>query len=204
MKEPFIKVSLDRASSLGVEKIHFFCFVHKQINPEHTIPTIDDDGKIIWDSHAICTYLIDKYAPNDALYPKDLYLRAKCNQRLHFDSSILFRRLYDCGWLVIRCGASEMPSDKIDAIHQAFEILEKFVTNDSYLVGNVLTVSDICAAVTVTSLEAFVEVDTKKYPHIVAWLNRVRKFGSYKAINGTMEKVYVEFLRSKMLANKQK
>lgn len=35
-------------------------------------------------------YLVSKYAKNDSLYPKDLIKRAKIDQRLHFDTAIIF------------------------------------------------------------------------------------------------------------------
>lgn len=57
------------------------------------MPTLDDKGFIIWDSQAICAYLVDKYGKDDKLYPKDLQLRARCNQRLFFNASSLFVRL---------------------------------------------------------------------------------------------------------------
>lgn len=63
---------------------------YMKINPQHTVPTLIDDGKTLWDSHAINTYLIEKYASDDSLYPKDLYQRALVNQRLFFDCSVLF------------------------------------------------------------------------------------------------------------------
>ena len=63
------------------------------MNPQHTVPTLDDDGFTIWDSHAISTYLVSKYAKDDSLYPKDLQKRAVVDQRLHFESGIIFSRL---------------------------------------------------------------------------------------------------------------
>lgn len=35
-------------------------------------------------------YLVEKYAKNDSLYPKDLWTRAKINQFLQFDNEYLF------------------------------------------------------------------------------------------------------------------
>lgn len=35
-------------------------------------------------------YLVSKYAKEDSLYPKNLIARARVDQRLHFDTSILF------------------------------------------------------------------------------------------------------------------
>lgn len=44
-------------------------------------------------SHAIAMYLADKYGKDDSLYPKDLKNRAIVNQRLFFDSTVLFSRM---------------------------------------------------------------------------------------------------------------
>lgn len=67
------------------------------MNPMHHVPTLDDGGVIIWDCHAICTYLVEKYAKTDKLYPKDLVQRAFVDQRLHFDCGFMHPRL----WILI-------------------------------------------------------------------------------------------------------
>lgn len=67
-----------------------FIIIWFQINPQHSVPTLDDDGKIIWDSHAINIYLVTKYGKDNSLYPDDPHRRAIINQRLHFDSGVLF------------------------------------------------------------------------------------------------------------------
>ncbi|KAF2889460.1 hypothetical protein ILUMI_16713, partial [Ignelater luminosus] len=58
-------------------------------NPQHTVPVLEDDGKTIWDSHAINIYLVSKYGKDDSLYPKDPYKRAIINQRFHFNTGVL-------------------------------------------------------------------------------------------------------------------
>ena len=44
-------------------------------------------------SHVICTYLVEKYASDDSLYPKDLKSRTLVDQRLYFDAATLFPRI---------------------------------------------------------------------------------------------------------------
>lgn len=66
----------------------------RKLNPQHTIPVIDDNGTIVWDSHAINVYLVSKYGKpeGDSLYPSDVVQRSKVNAALHFDSGVLFAR----------------------------------------------------------------------------------------------------------------
>jgi glutathione S-transferase len=45
---------------------------------------------VLWDSHAIMSYLVSKSSKDDSLYPKDLKKRALVDQRLHFDSGVAF------------------------------------------------------------------------------------------------------------------
>lgn len=66
-----------------------------QINPQHTIPTIDDHGLILWESRVILTYLCSSFAKDDSLYPKDVRARALVDQRLQFDLGTLYRRMMD-------------------------------------------------------------------------------------------------------------
>ena len=55
-------------------------------------------------SKAIITYLMNKYAPDSELYPKDPAARAMVDQRLYFDSG-LFASLRG---IVVRCQLSDV------------------------------------------------------------------------------------------------
>lgn len=144
-----------------------------QLNPEHTIPTLDDNGLVIWDSHTICAYLADKYGKNDSIYPKDLALRAKVNQRLFFDAGSLFVRLRDCTFPILFKRATEISPEKIDNIRYSLNILERFLEKDPYLVGDKWTIADVSLANTVEPLEFYLPIQADRYPKIRAWLDRV-------------------------------
>lgn len=172
LKESFVKVVkyCNESNAMYILSIYFF-----QLNPEHTLPTLIDNDFVIWDSHTICAYLVDKYGINDQLYPKDLQLRAKCNQRLFFNAGSLFPCLRDCTVPILFKGCSYVSQDKIDAINAKYDILETLLACDQFLVGNNLTIADICVAGTVLPLEVYVPIQADKYPKILAWIERINR-----------------------------
>lgn len=143
------------------------------MNPEHTVPTLVDNGIVIWDSHTICAYLVDKYAKDDSLYPKDLVKRARINQRLFFDAGSLFVRLRDVSVSVLFKGATEIPAEKTDPIYAAFELLEAFLATDPFLGGDHLTIADLSVAANVEPLAVLAPFNGK-YSKINEWLGRIK------------------------------
>ncbi|CAD7083142.1 unnamed protein product [Hermetia illucens] len=175
-------------------------FIRK--NPQHTIPTLEDDGKCIWDSHAIITYLVSKYSKDDSLYPKDLYKRAVVDQRLHFESSVLSPRMiaFGASW------KSNDPQNKENAktaINEAFEFLEKFIGSNQYLAGASLTVADFSILATFSTINHYLPADPEKFPGLCNWFGRMTKLPYYQKANGEgLQKVieYVNEMKSKQSA----
>ncbi|XP_016984873.2 LOW QUALITY PROTEIN: uncharacterized protein LOC108048611 [Drosophila rhopaloa] len=154
-------------------------------NPQHTVPTLEDDGHFIWDSHAIIAYLVSKYADTDSLYPKDLLQRAVVDQRLHFESGVVFadgiRRISKS---VLFLGETKVPKERYDAIIDILDFVETFLKGQDYIAGNQLTIADFSLISSVTSLEAFVPLDPVKYPRISAWIKRLEQLPYYEEANG--------------------
>lgn len=153
------------------------------MNPAHTVPTLVDNGFVIEDSHAICTYLVEKYAKNDALYPKDLKKRTTVDARLHFDNGFLFARVRFTFEPVLYY-KQVLAQDRIEYVQKAWPLLEGFLANGNYLCGNELTVADLCAVASVSSINQIAIIDPVKYPRITAWLERLSKLPYYKKQNG--------------------
>ncbi|CAG9839371.1 unnamed protein product [Diabrotica balteata] len=153
-----------------------------KINPQHTVPVLDDNGFILIDSHAIMTYLVSKYGKNDSLYPKDLQKRAIVDQRLHFDSNILFAR----GARIVKRVFYEQKRDVLPedlaALVEAYEIVEKFLDSNKYVAGDELTVADFSFWTSLTTWNGIGCYTEEKYPRIAAWLKRMSEL-PYSKLN---------------------
>lgn len=172
------------------------------MNPQHTIPTLDDNGDIMWDSQAICTYLVDKYAQNDDLYPRDLYTRARINQRLYFVSGVLYPKMVVINRAILFCRSTDIPQEGIDGINEGYGFLEKFLKNDSYLVGNSITVADYCCVATVSTIQYAVPIDPDQYPKVAEWFERMKTVPFYDEVNGKNVEIFEKLVLGALEANR--
>ncbi|XP_037044207.1 glutathione S-transferase 1-like [Bradysia coprophila] len=153
-----------------------------KLNPEHTVPTLQDNNKPITDSHAICAYLVDKYGKDDTLYPKDLYVRARCNQRMFFDAATLFKPIRDVAFSIFKNGSTEIDPDIVRNIYASYDMFEA-ILDEEYLAGKTMTIVDICAFGSITTLDhLYAPMPPEKYPKTVAWVERLKKEPFYAAI----------------------
>ncbi|KAJ8979580.1 hypothetical protein NQ317_019155 [Molorchus minor] len=96
---PAVRATLMTVKALGIEverdevniaKGEQFLPSFLKLNPLHTIPVLEEGNFVLWDSHAVNTYLADKYGKDDSLYPKHLEKRAAVDSRLYFNCGVLF------------------------------------------------------------------------------------------------------------------
>lgn len=146
-----------------------------KLNPQHTIPTINDNGFSLWESRAIIIYLVEKYAsPSKAyLYPKEPKQRAIVNQRLFFDMGTLFQRWYD---YFVPQFLQKLPADpeKFKKMEEAVELLNKFLEANEWVAGDKMTVADIALVSSVSTYEAG-GFDLTNYPNVARWLEHCKK-----------------------------
>lgn len=173
-----------------------------QLNPQHTVPTLDDNGYILCDSSAIATYLIEKYAKDDSLYPKDVQIRGKINQRLFFNSSVLFVKSLPCRRAVFLEGATEFPPASVAEIQAAYDLLEVFLKDEPYLVGNTLTVADLCTVAVFSTALIVVPLEAEKRPKLNAWYERLKQLPHFDEINEQRVDIFKKLIFDKIEANK--
>lgn len=174
------------------------------INPQHTVPVLIDNGLTLTDSHAISTYLVTKYGKNEQLYPSDPAIRAQIDQRLHFDTGVLFPRFAKLVWSCYAAGVTELPKEPADSAVEAIQFLEnRLSTNNGYLVGDSLTLADISCGTTALSLVSCLSADNKQFPNVFAWMEHLNQLPHNHEVNVTPALKIVQFVKDLFEKNRK-
>ncbi len=153
------------------------------MNPQSSVPTLNDNGKIIWDSHAIIRYLATVYGKTGALYPNDPYLRAKLDQRIHFEDGYLFQKFATVVRPVFHGKENEFDPEAVKSLYAAIDLLEVFLKDDFYFVGNCLTIADLCICATLTTIINYFPLDEGRHKKLIVWLNKMKQLEYYDRAN---------------------
>jgi glutathione S-transferase len=115
-------------------------------NPNGLVPTVDDDGLILWESNAIVRYLCAKHGVGK-LWPSDVARRADADRWMDWQQTtlappmgILFRAL-------LRQPPEVIDAEQINGAMQkataAMRILDAQLALHSFIAGDTLTMGDI-------------------------------------------------------------
>ncbi|XP_030383697.1 glutathione S-transferase 1-like [Scaptodrosophila lebanonensis] len=168
-----------------------------KMNPLHTVPTLDDNGFYIGDSHAINAYLVSKYGKTDILYPQELQYRAIVDQRLFYNASVALPSLRAILKQVLFLNELNIPKEKIDALAEVYTTLELYLKDQTYVAGNMQTIADFHFISVITTATVFLEVDRSTYPKLAAWLERAKSLPYYEEANGKGVAGIIGLIKSK-------
>ena len=161
-----------------------------------------DDGFSVYESRAVLAYLVNKYAPNHALYPSDPKKRALVDMALNFDGTTLYPAMGMVVYPVIRLGAKVDPKlTKI--LDDNLVLLNEDLGRTPYIAGNELTIADLSLLATWTSIEAtgFWKLDHLTNVH--AWVKRIKDSGkikNYEELVVSTAKQYGDFVKGALKA----
>jgi glutathione S-transferase len=145
------------------------------LNPNKKMPTLEDDGFVLWESNAILFYMAAKH-PNSGLWPSDLRCQADVLRWLAWESAHWDAE--SCGMVtfekaskaVLRLGP---PDPAFIARGEQNFIRFAGVLNDSlsgktWLIGKRLTIADFSVGGLVPSAERM-GLPVGEFPEIVRW-----------------------------------
>jgi len=143
-----------------------------KMNPQHTIPTLDDNGFYLTESRAMLQYLANAYSKDDTVYPKDPKQRAIVDQRLLFDMGTLYKTFGEVYYPVI-FAKEKFNAEKIQKFDEALGYLDGFLKVTKYAAGNNITIADFTIMASLATAEACGK-DFSKFPQIVGYMAKCK------------------------------
>ncbi|KAG5679581.1 hypothetical protein PVAND_009141 [Polypedilum vanderplanki] len=180
----FKKVDLDNKEHLTPEFL--------AINPLHQVPTFDDNGFYITDSHAIIQYL----TTGSKLTSPDPHILARINQIMYFDFE-LFRVIGEI-CIPLYYGQINEPSQKALAVlFEKLHALEQFLKNRVWAAGEFLTGADFSLFATFSAIYNC-PIDLSKFETTMKWFEKCKKtFVGYPNIKEDSKNALGNFLKLK-------
>jgi glutathione S-transferase len=156
---------------------------YRKMNPMSLVPTIEDDGFILWESHAIVRYLAAKHGAG-MLWPADLKQRADSDRWMDwaytFQSS--FRAVF---WGLVRTPPEKRDMNAIEeARKKCAELLavpDQALSHKPYFAGNSLTIGDIPLGCHV-HLWMRLPIERPAHANLQRWFDRLCTRAAFKKV----------------------
>ena len=156
---------------------------YRAMNPTGLVPTIDDDGFILWESHAIVRYLTAKHA-SGTLWPTDPQARADADRWMDWAFTFL-NALRPVFWGMIRTPAEKRDQAEIDeGIKKCGQLLaapEAGLNGRKYLGGDAFTMADIPLGCHI-HIWFTLPIKRPATPNLEAWFKRLCERPAYAKI----------------------
>jgi glutathione S-transferase len=156
---------------------------YKKMNPNSVVPTIDDDGFVLWESHAIVRYLAAKHGAG-TLWPADLKQRADSDRWM--DWTYTFQAsLRTVFWGLVRTPPEKRDRKAIDEARgkcaELLAIPDRYLSNRPFFAGNSLTIGDIPLGCHV-HLWMRLPIERPAHANLERWFDRLCARPAYQKI----------------------
>jgi glutathione S-transferase len=156
---------------------------YRAMNPNALVPTIDDDGFILWESNVIVRYLANKHGLG-TLWPTELRERFEAERWMDWQTTTL--------WPAFRTafmGLVRTPPEKRDlaaiagAQRETARLLAAFesrLAKSPFAAGKAFTMGDIPVGVAMFRLFSL-GIEPRAFPNVSRWHDGLTKRPGYKA-----------------------
>lgn len=156
---------------------------YRAMNPMGRVPTVEDDGFVLWESNAILRYLPQAHGGGSDIAPRDVREWGLCHQWIDWQVSALIPTFPQ---VVRQFRTPEGQRDQgvidrnVETLEEMWTILDAELAGRPYLLGDRFTIADIPAGVWVVRRYRL-ELVRRDLPALNAWFERLKARPAYRA-----------------------
>ena len=145
------------------------------LNPNLRVPTIDDDGFILWESNVIVRYLAEKHSQGK-LFPLDPKTRWEAEKWMDWQQTSIRASMLIVFLGLIRTPPEDRNPETIEngrkAAAEAWGILDRHLQGRHFVTGNEFTMGDIPVGSDVYRWFTL-DIERPPLPNLEAWYGRL-------------------------------
>ena len=156
---------------------------YKAKNPNSRVPTVEDDGLVLWESNATVRYLAAKYGAGN-LWANDPGARSLADRWMDWATAHVQPDLTPVFWGLIRTPAEQRNMPLIEAAAQrsaeTWRILDAHLARQPYVAGERFTMGDIPVGCFCWRYYAL-PIQRPELPNLAAWHARLQARPAFRA-----------------------
>lgn len=145
------------------------------MNPNASIPTVEDNGLVLWESNVIVRYLAVSKGKH-GLLPTDGHARWVAEQWMEWQQTTLHAPATKLFWQLVRTAPEDRDLDGIEAARfgcgEAWTLLDAVLAKSDFLAGAGFSMADIPLGAAAHRWYAF-DIERPETPHVRAWYERL-------------------------------
>jgi glutathione S-transferase len=157
---------------------------YRAMNPNGTVPTIDDDGYVLWESNAIVQYLAMTYDPV-RFFGNDPKVFASASRWMMWENNELIGPMHNYVKHTIRFPEAQRDAKLVEAARAhliaAWRIVDDQLGRTTHIAADSWTMGDIPMSIRVHRWH-LLEVEGPAFPNIARYYDQIQDRPSFAAI----------------------
>ena len=155
---------------------------YRKLNPNGVVPTIDDDGFVLWESNAVVRYLAAKHSEG-RLWPRDVVTRANADRWMDWQTTTLWPALRPLFMGLVRTPAEKRDPRALEESRlksaQVLSVLEGYLGTRKFAAGEEFTMGDIPLGCAVWRWMAL-PIERPPLPNVRRWFDALAQRPAYR------------------------
>lgn len=154
---------------------------YREMNPNGRIPTLMDEGMILWESNAICRYIVQRYG--GGLDQGSAIKNAQADMWMEWFQNNVYAAFMGMFRQMVRMTDSTRDEaalqQAIERLHQQFTIAEDALARNPFLLGDQPSLADVPFGSCLYRYYTL-DIDHGRFPNIQAYYERLTQHAPYR------------------------